>query len=214
MKRIVEVIKYLKPVIPKRTWESIKIVYYRLGGRPKTQGETSKAKQRRTRETFFEKYCNGSGLDIGFGGDLLTQNCVGWDFEHGNAQSLKGIADLKFDFVYSSHTLEHMTNPHISLMNWWRVLKRGGYLLLYVPHRDLYEKKKMLPSRWNSDHKHYFLPYQDDAPDTIGITALIHDSLSNFEIVYVKECCEGHKISDPEIHSDGEYSIVVVVRKQ
>ena len=156
MKSIREVIKYFKPVIPKRTWESMRIAYYRLGGRPKQQGETSKTRQRRTREAFFERYFNGRGLDIGFGGDLLTPNCVGWDFEHGDAQSLKGIDDSKFDFVYSSHTLEHMTMPDISLLNWWRVLKSGGYLILYVPHRDLYEKRETLPSRWNSDHKHFF----------------------------------------------------------
>jgi len=192
----------------------LRIAYYRLGGRPKEQGETSKARQRRTREKFFERYCNGRGLDIGFGGDLLTPNCVGWDFEHGDAQYLKGIIESKFAFVYSSHSLEHMTNPDISLKNWWRVIKRGGYLILYVPHRDLYEKRKTLPSRWNPDHKRFFLLDKDEEPDTIGLTALIQRSLEDFEIIYAKECSEGHTISDPAIHSDGEYSIEVVVKKK
>jgi len=214
MKRIIEMTKYLKPVIPKRMWVLMRIVYYRLGGRPKKQGDTSKARDRRTRETFFEKYCNGKGLDIGFGGDLLTVDCEGWDFEHGDAQYLKGVPDFKYDFVYSSHILEHMTKPDISLKNWWRVLKSGGFLILYVPHRDLYEKRKTLPSRWNSDHKHYFLLEQDEEPNTIGLTALIQRSLSNFEIVYARECSEGHTVTDPEIHGDGEYSIEVVVRKK
>ena len=206
--------QYLKSVIPKRTWELMRIAYFRLGGRPKKQGETSKAGQRRTKEKLFERYCNGRGLDIGFGGDLFTPNCVGWDFEHGDAQYLKRIPDTKFDFVYSSHTLEHMTEPDISLKNWWRVLKSGGFLILYVPHRDLYEKRKTLPSRWNPDHKHFFLPDKDEEPDTIGITALIGRSLSNFEIVYVKVCSEGYTVDDPEIHSDGEYSIEAVVKKK
>jgi SAM-dependent methyltransferase len=213
--------KSLGPINPQKIRELRKTacfnmlkVRYRIQGRPKSQGETLKAKPRRIREGFFEKYCNGSGLDIGFGGDLLTGNCKGWDIEHGDAQYLEKLGDLEFDFVHSSHTLEHMINPEISLRNWWRVLKRGGYLILYVPHRNLYEKKTTLPSRWNTDHKHFFLLDKDEEPCTIGIVPLIKRSISEFEIVYAKECSEGHTITNPQIHSNGEYSIEVVVKKK
>jgi SAM-dependent methyltransferase len=107
-----------------------------------------------------------------------------------------------------------MVDPAIALENWWRVLKKKGYLILYVPHRDLYEKKKTLPSHWNQDHKHFFLLDTDDPPNTIGIMPLIQRSLVNFEIIYAKECQEGHTISNPEIHSDGEYSIETVIQKK
>ena len=212
---------FVKPFIPKAIWQRMRTacyawrkVKYRLWGRPERPGETSKAQLRRTRELFFERYCNGRGLDVGYGGDLLTTDCRGWDFEHGDAQYLKGIGASEFDFVYSSHTLEHMSEPAIALRNWWRVLKRGGYLILYLPHRELYEKKKTLPSRWNLDHRHFFLLDKDEEPDTIGIIPMIQRSLSDFEIIYAKECSEGHTITDPEIHSDGEYSIEVVVKKE
>ncbi|MCL5022895.1 MAG: class I SAM-dependent methyltransferase [Nitrospirae bacterium] len=141
------------------------------------------------------------------------EGCTGWDFENGDAQFLEGIADSFFDFVYSSHTLEHMVTPEIALRNWWRVLKPGGFLALYVPHRDLYEKKKELPSRWNDDHRHFFLPDRDEPPATTGILPLIRRALSGYSIEYIKECNEGHTITDPEIHSDGEYSIEAVIRK-
>ena len=124
-------------------WTTIKIKY-RVSGRPTRFGETTKARQRRSQEGFFEKYCQGKGLDIGFGGDLLSENCRGYDFEHGDAQYLRGIKNSCFDFVYSSHTLEHLKDPICTLKNWWRVLKLGGYLILYIPHRDLYEKKKTI----------------------------------------------------------------------
>lgn len=200
---------------PLRSASSLLMAFkYRLWGRPKTQAETSKARQRRLREGFFEKYCGGKGLDIGYGGDLITPNSVGWDCEHGNAQYLKGLADSTYDFVYSSHTLEHMTEVDIALKNWWRVLKRGGYLILYLPHRDLYEKKTSLPSFWNADHKHFFLLHRDEGPDTIGLIPALPRSLSDYEIVYAKECSEGHTITAPEIHSDGEYSIEIVIRKK
>jgi SAM-dependent methyltransferase len=212
--------KLLKQITPAPIWRLISIVYQKLKkiqyltvGRPFKAGETTAAKRRRIEEGFFDKYCRGKGLDIGYGGDLLAPNCKGWDWEHGDAQYLRGVEDARFDFVYSSHTLEDMVNPGIALKNWWRVLKPGGYLILYIPHRDLYEKKKTLPSHWNIDHKHFFLMDRDEEPDTTGIIPLIQRTLPNHRIIYAKECKEGHTISDPEIHSDGEYSIEVVISK-
>lgn len=210
----------LKRVLPDSIYRMLKKgnSYYKkkqylIFGRPRNPGETSKARSRRVREGFFDKYCGGKGLDIGFGGDPLCDNCIGWDFEHGDAQYLEGLESGMFDFVYSSHTLEHMTDIEVALQNWWRVLKNGGYLILYIPHRDLYEKKKSLPSRWNKSHNHYFLMDRDEEPDTRGIVPLINRSLLNPEIIHAKECSQGHTITDPEIHSDGEYSIEVVIRK-
>ena len=186
---------------------------YLKGKRPYVPGETSKAKPRRLREGFYEKYLAGNGLDIGFGGDLVVPNARGWDFEHGDAQYLSSIEDESFDFVYSSHTLEHMQDPAIALRNWYRVLKTGGYLIIYIPHRDLYEKKKTLPSQFNPTHSHFFLLDKDELPDTIGIIPLIKSNLTGFELIYTKKCNEGHTITDPMLHSDGGYSIEVVLKK-
>ena len=69
-------------------------------------------------------YCNGKGLDVGYGGDLLISNCVGWDIEDGDAQYIKKIPDEDFDFLYSSHLLEHLDDPNIAIKNWWRVIKK------------------------------------------------------------------------------------------
>ncbi len=55
-----------------------------------------------------------------------------------------------------------MIDPKVALKNWWRVLKPGGYLIIYLPHRDLYEKKKNLPSRFNTNHTHFFLIDEED----------------------------------------------------
>ncbi|MBT8386151.1 MAG: class I SAM-dependent methyltransferase [Ignavibacteria bacterium] len=210
----------LKNFLPESIWnilqwgkKTLLVFKYRYIGRPFVPGETTKAYSRRVREGFFEKYCEGKGLDIGFGSDLITEDAKGYDFEHGNAQYLKGVKDNSYDFVYSSHTIEHLPNPSDGVKNWFRVVKPGGYLIIYLPHRELYEKKRTLPSRFNHDHCHYFLIERDEAPDTIGIVPLIERTLNGFEIVYAKECSEGHTITDPELHSDGEFSIEVVVKK-
>lgn len=176
-------------------------------------GETSKARPRREREQFFVKYCQGRGLDVGHGGDLLLAGCEGFDIEDGEAERLEGLADASFDFVYSSHTLEHMNDVAVSLASWWRVVKPGGHLILYLPERDLYEKRTRLPSRFNPDHKHFFLLDRDDPPDTLGVLPLVARTLTRPEIVYAKVCSDGHTITDPKRHSDGEYSIEVVLRK-
>ena len=211
---------FLKRTLPKPAWNVLRGTSHRLQalqfkilGRPRFTGETAKAHARRLQEGFFEKFCQGRGLDIGHGGDPITSTCEGWDFEDGDAQFLKGVADETYDYVYASHTLEHMVDAGVALTHWSRVTKPGGYLLLYVPHRELYEKKQTLPSRWNPDHKHFFLLDRDDPPDTIGLIPLIQRVLPRAEIVYAKECSAGHTITDPNVHSDGEFSIEAVVRK-
>ncbi|MBQ6298418.1 MAG: class I SAM-dependent methyltransferase [Selenomonadaceae bacterium] len=176
-------------------------------------GETAKAHDRRVREGFFDKYCKGEGLDVGYGGDIIVPDCSGWDFRNGDAQYLAGIDDESFDFVYSSHCLEHMYDVQTALKNWFRVVKKGGYLLLAIPHRDLYEKRKQLPSRWNNDHKHMFLIGRSEPPDTLDIVEEIKNALEGYDIKYIKTCDEGHTIIDPLVHSDGEYQIEIVIQK-
>ena len=50
------------------------------------QLETTKVRTRREREGFFEKYCSGRGLDIGYGNDILLPTCSGWEYYNGDAQ--------------------------------------------------------------------------------------------------------------------------------
>jgi SAM-dependent methyltransferase len=53
--------------------------------------------------------------------------------EGADLSSLPGEA---YDFVLSSHMLEHTANPLRALGGWRRLLKPGGTLILVVPHRD------------------------------------------------------------------------------
>jgi SAM-dependent methyltransferase len=49
--------------------------------------------------------------------------------------TLEGIGDATYDFVLSSHNLEHIANPLKALQNWKRVLKPRGFLLLVLPDK-------------------------------------------------------------------------------
>ena len=49
------------------------------------------------------------------------------------ASALQGMADASYDFVLSSHCLEHLANPLAALREWRRVTKDGGHLVLILP---------------------------------------------------------------------------------
>jgi len=50
------------------------------------------------------------------------------------ATNLSSIESNSYDFILSSHTLEHSANPIKALYEWKRVLKDDGMLLLVLPH--------------------------------------------------------------------------------
>jgi ubiquinone/menaquinone biosynthesis C-methylase UbiE len=120
--------------------------------------ETLKSKPYRTVKNHFELYLNGYGIDIGAGDDILEikeGKVDAWDLEHGDAQYMLGVNDNTYDFVYSSHCLEHMVDVEQTLSNWIRILKPKGYLYFTVPEYVLYEKMRF-PSIYNTDHKNSF----------------------------------------------------------
>ncbi len=53
-----------------------------------------------------------------------------------DAVDLSGIGNEQYDFLLSSHAVEHIANPLKAISEWLRVLKTGGVLLMVVPHKD------------------------------------------------------------------------------
>ncbi len=45
------------------------------------------------------------------------------------------FADNALDYVATSHVLEHLANPVCALIEWYRVVKPGGWIYLVVPDR-------------------------------------------------------------------------------
>lgn len=177
--------------------------------------ETRKARERRVREGFFDKYVHGQVIDIGCGDDPLTPDCRKWDANYGDGDAtyMPGVDSHSFDTVYSSHCLEHLDFPQDAIKRWFEILRLGGHLILFLPDRRLYEKRFKLPSRWNPDHKTFWTIDRDDPPCTYGIVPMVTRMLWDYEILYAKVCDEGHTIDDPNIHSNGEYSIECVIKK-
>lgn len=120
--------------------------------------ETTKSMPLRRDKKHFEKYLNGVGIDIGAGDDplFIPEGPVEvWDWDQGDANMMEGAPRDYYDFVFSSHCLEHMVNVERALTVWTSLLKRGGHLFVVIPDYKLYEKCQW-PSKFNGDHKFTF----------------------------------------------------------
>jgi len=52
-----------------------------------------------------------------------------------DSEHFDGVATGTFDFVVANHVLEHVTDPIGALIEWHRILKPGGLLLISLPDK-------------------------------------------------------------------------------
>lgn len=179
--------------------------------------ETRAAHARRMREGWYDRFAPTflPGIDIGCGDDPLNATFRRWDIAlgDGDATQLSGVPEGAFFTVYASHVLEHLADPLAALGEWYRVLMRGGHLIVCVPHRDLYEKRKHLPSRFNGEHKTFWLPERGEPPCTLGLRETLSAAAPEGQVVSVRVLDEGYLDPGTELHSQPEYSIEAIVQK-
>jgi SAM-dependent methyltransferase len=95
------------------------------------------------------QFCKGRGLDVGAGKWPLP-GAIPVDIKDGG--DAMELPHGPFDFIFSSHCLEHLTNPVAALEHWRTRLREpvpssmtpdgrpwtnGGVLFLYLPHPDM-----------------------------------------------------------------------------
>jgi SAM-dependent methyltransferase len=88
-----------------------------------------------------KKFCSGMGIDIGC--NKKEWAFPGWvdlcdltlDAPWNNAFKIP-VKDSTYDFVFSSHCLEHLTDYITALQEWTRILKPNGILFLYLPSSE------------------------------------------------------------------------------
>lgn len=176
--------------------------------------ETSKSFKRRTDNGDFAKFFSGRGIDIGCGGGAVTPDCDRYDqiLGSGDAEIMSGVADETYDWVYSSHCLEHMKDIKSALSHWWRILKPMGYLIVIVPDFALYERYQW-PSRFNPDHKWALSLGKHAEPDRLDIVALVN-SLPNAQVLRAQLNEEGFNYNGkPDEDQPGQREIEVIARK-
>lgn len=104
---------------------------------------------------FAQKWCKGKGLDIGCNRpEWAFPNSQMIDLEIEDEWNAYNLPDEKFDYIFSSHCLEHLLDWVGALEYWRSRLKKDGVLFLYLPH---YRQKYWKP--WhNRKHIHVFTP--------------------------------------------------------
>ncbi|RKP46878.1 tetratricopeptide repeat protein [Trinickia fusca] len=193
--------------------------------------EQSKAAKRRYRDgDFLCRYFVGDGIDVGAGPDTLgrylplfpaLRSVRGWDLPDGDAQLLAGVADGSFDFLHSSHCLEHMRDPAEALANWIRVVKPNGYLVVSVPDEDMYEQG-VFPSRFNPDHKWTFTIHKDAgmswSPRSVNVLDLVTKMSGAVEVERIQLVREffDNRMADQDqtLQPNAECAIEIVLRKR
>jgi len=169
-------------------------------------------------------YLRGTALDLGCGMRRVWPSVIGVD--NGRTfgantdagvfapiDKLPMFADGSVDAVFSSHALEDFTReqtPEI-LAEWARVIKIGGYLVLYVPSANLYPKVGEPGA--NPAHKQDIYPGDIEAILRSGCNHLPYDpSFQRLDDVSVNDW--GWELLESEERGeDDEYSLFVVARK-
>jgi predicted SAM-dependent methyltransferase len=134
-----------------------------------------------------------NGIDLGCGGDAIVAESIAIDYDYpyakcgysplqlkGDCKFLNWFADNSLDYLYSSHLFEdfEQTENEKVLLEWIRVLKPLGYMLLLLPDQQRYKeycsKNKELP---NEHHK-----ISEFGPNYLaGLVA----KMPSLEIVYI-----------------------------
>jgi len=183
------------------------------------------------RESIFRRheinqvieFTKDNGVDIGCGlnkihtsaigiNKILTENDYGYPFGaqiNGVGDSLPWFSDNSLDYVFSSHCLEHIVDTKSALLEWTRVIKKGGYLVLILPHKDYFPN--IGQPNANPDHKHDFLPSD--------VTKII-DEIDSYEII---QCDTLHdKLKDDKVaiseapkygHPSLNFSFEIIAKK-
>ena len=176
---------------------------------------------------FSSRYFVGYGIDIGGGRDSLKNQITkfpaiksirNWDMADGDAQYLAGVDNSSFDFIYSSHCLEHLTDPSEAIKNWLRVLRPGGYLIVTVPDEDMYENG-IWPSPHNVDHKWSFTVYKRflEMPKSINVVDLVSqfsDQIDCERLIKVKDHYFEHKSEVDQTLGSAECAIEFIWQKR
>jgi len=190
--------------------------------------ETSKGTQRRLHDLRYgSRYFVGVGIDIGAGNDPLSQyseffplleRVVDWDKAQGNAQLMEGVSNSTYDFLYSSHCLEHLGDPAEALRNWIRVVKPNGHLIIVVPDEDLYEQGEF-PS-YNRTHKTTFTICKAASWSSVSVnlTDLVGSMLPQVEILKMELLDSTFRFGlgkcDQTKSLVGECGIEIILRKR
>lgn len=159
--------------------------------------------------TLISPYLTGCGIDIGSQGMSVIPTAIGIDLPEDEfnvyngghpprgpiQMRLDGCKKLPFDsrsldYVFSSHLLEDCEFWGPVLVEWARVIKPGGHLIILIPDKHLWAEAMKRGQLGNPAHKHEGRPGElSTYADKLGLEVIM-DQLTNqfpndYTIVFV-----------------------------
>lgn len=104
---------------------------------------------------YAKHVCQGNGYDIGcMKKKWAYPNSIPIDLSFNDGYHALNLPKSNVDYIFSSHCLEHIDNWVDTMDYWYKTLKEGGVLFLYLPD---YSQEYWRP--WNNKkHKNIFSP--------------------------------------------------------
>lgn len=162
---------------------------------------------------LVKRYCAGIGCEIGPGANPQTDPASTYFVDRHrtymnlaiNVDVVADASSLPFsseslDFLVSSHVLEHCPDTLAALEEWLRVLKRGGRLVLRLPHG----LRTFDRGRAFTTLEHHIQDYEDhvDSTDRTHWEEFARISIPGF----------AHHWKQDALRADGSYDLEYVVR--
>ena len=178
--------------------------------------ESSKMFDIRDRHGFWTAFASGrTVLDIGYRGGTpgalpVLPHAVGVELGDEGYNGLQlPYGTETVDTVHSSHVLEHVADDVATLREWFRVLKIGGFLITFVPHAFLYERRLSVPpSRWSPEHLRSYT--------SATLLAAVERALppNSYRVRHNADCDCGYDYTLPlHQHPQGALEIELVLQK-
>jgi SAM-dependent methyltransferase len=92
-----------------------------------------------------------------------------------DATNILDVQNECYDFVFSSHSLEHIANPLKAINEWLRIIKNGGYIIIVVPEKSLCFDHKRNYSKFSTLLSKYEKNVGEDDLSTLPEILLNHD---------------------------------------
>lgn len=140
--------------------------------------------------------CNFSSETI-WEGEIKVGYTYKYDSNHppgrqfiSEATDLHEIPSGQYDFILSSHVIEHIANPVKALLEWIRVLKNDGVLIIILPDKD-----------GAFDHKRKITPLEHMIED-------FNNERGENDLTHLDEILELHDLSrDPQAGTFEEFKV-------
>jgi predicted SAM-dependent methyltransferase len=96
-----------------------------------------------------QKICSGAGVDIGCKKkEWAFPGAQPIDIDLNDEWDAYNLPCTGYDYIFSSHCLEHLDDEFQAVQYWYDSLREGGVLFLYLPHPDcLYWQPNKMPNK-------------------------------------------------------------------